>query len=116
VNTFWPAARTEAAAFAAERDQFLGLTGLALDPKKSVLEQAALEIGFKLVFHVPWQRSPLGRPSIPEPGIVLGHELIEQRRFRPMPRIPRRRDETRGLRNVAVRRDHTVRPCTASTA
>jgi hypothetical protein len=67
------AARTEAAALATERNQLLGLPKLTLDPKKSVLKQAAFEIGFELVFDVPRQRSPLGHPPIPEPGIVLGH-------------------------------------------
>jgi GH15 family glucan-1,4-alpha-glucosidase len=71
------AARAEAAALATERDQLLGLTGLALDPKESVLEQAALEIGLELIFHVPWQGSPPGRPAIPELRIVLGHEPVE---------------------------------------
>ena len=70
------AARAEAAAFATERDQLLGLAGVALDPQKAVLEQATLEIGVELVFHVPRQRPILGSASIPKRGIVLGHELV----------------------------------------
>jgi hypothetical protein len=81
-----------------------------------VLEQAALEIGLELVFHVSRQRPLLRHPPIAKPGIVLGDELIEQRGFGPVPRIARRRNEALRLRNVALRHAHAVRPCTASTA
>jgi hypothetical protein len=57
------AARAEAAALAAECNQLLGLAGLARDPKESVLEQAALQIGLKLLVDVPRQRTPFGRQS-----------------------------------------------------
>jgi hypothetical protein len=70
------AARAEAAAFARECHELLGLAGIALDPQKSMLEQAALEIRLELIFHVPRQRSILGSASIPKRGIVLGHELV----------------------------------------
>src|SRR5690606_22401248 len=43
------AARTEAAALAAERNQLLSLTRLALDAQKPVLESATLQIRLKLV-------------------------------------------------------------------
>lgn len=107
------AARAEAAAFATERDQLLGLAGVALDPQKTVLKQSALEISLKLVVYVPRQRSILGRPPILKPGIMLGHQLVQKRSLRPMALIPRRRDEILRLRNVAFRRVHAVRPCTA---
>jgi hypothetical protein len=81
-----------------------------------VLKQAALEIGFDLAFHVLRQRPLLGHPPIAKPGIVLGHELVEQRRLGPVPPISRRRDEALRLRNVALWRAHAARPCTASTA
>ena len=68
------AARAKAAALARKCHELLGLAGIALDPQKTVLEQAALEIGVELVFHVPRQRSPFGRPPIPKPGIVLRHQ------------------------------------------
>lgn len=110
------AARAEAAALATERDQLLGLAGVALDPQKTMFKQSALEISLELVFHVPRQRSILGRPSIPKRGIVLGYELVQQRRLGPMALIPRRRDEVLGLRDVALRRAHAVRPCTDSIA
>src|SRR5690606_16478673 len=110
------AARTEAAALAAERNQLLSLTRLALDPQKPVLESPTLQIRLKLVLDIARQRPLLGRAPIPELRIVLGHEPIEQRRLRPVPRISWRRDKAGGLRNVAVRQAHAVRPCTASTA
>jgi hypothetical protein len=110
------AARAEPEALARESHQLLGLAGIALDPQKAELEQSTLEISLELGVHVPRQWPPLGCPPIPEPGIVLGHELVEQRRFRPVPPISRRRDEIFRLRNVAVRRAHAVRPCTDSTA
>tara|TARA_R110002096_G_scaffold256441_1_gene449710 strand:- start:3714 stop:3959 length:246 start_codon:yes stop_codon:yes gene_type:complete len=81
-----------------------------------MLEQATLEIRLELIFHVPRQRPPFSGPPIPKPGIVLGHELVEQRCLRSMAPITRRRDEVLRLRNIAVRRAHPVRPCTDSTA
>jgi hypothetical protein len=90
------------------------LAGVALDAEKTVLEQAALEIGVELVFHVARQRAPLGSSPFPEPGIALGYELIEQRRLWPVSRIPGWRDEILRLRNVGVRRAHVVSSCTAA--
>src|SRR5690554_3139926 len=116
-STHWRiGCRGNTSSMAAIRNQLLRLTRIALDAKKSVLKQTALEIGFELVFDVPRQRSPFGHATIPELRIVLGHELIEQRRFRPVSPVPRRRDEALRLRNVSVRRDHAVRPCTALRA
>src|SRR5690606_23196431 len=60
------AARTEAAALAAERNQLLSLTRLALDPQKPVLESATLQIRLKLVLDIARQRPLLGRTPIPE--------------------------------------------------
>jgi hypothetical protein len=73
-----PAAATRAkpAALTAECDELLGLARLALDPEKSVLESAALQIRFELVFDVARQRPLLGCPPIPEGRIVLGDEPI----------------------------------------
>lgn len=110
------AARAEAAALATERDQLLGLTGVALDLKKAMFEQTALEVGLELLLDITRKRPLLGRPPIPKPRIVLGYELVEERRLGPMPPISRRRDEALRLLNVAIRRTHAVRPCTVSTA
>jgi hypothetical protein len=109
------AARAEAAALARECDEFLGLAGVALDSQKAVLEQAALEIGLELSYHVARQGSSLGGAPVPKSRIVLGHQLVEQRRLGPVPRVARRGDEILRLRNVATRRARGVRPCTAST-
>ncbi len=70
------AARAEAAALARECHQLLGPTAVALDPKKTMLEQPTLEIRLELIFNVPRQRPPFGCSPIPEPGIVLGHEPV----------------------------------------
>jgi hypothetical protein len=77
-----------------------------------VLESAALQIRFELILDVARQRPVLGRPPIAEGRIVLGDEPAQQRRLGPMPLITRRRDESRCLRNVALRPAHAVRPCT----
>ncbi len=63
----------ETVALATERDRPLSPTGVALSPKKSVFEQAALQLCFELVFHILQQRSPLSHPPIRESGIVFGH-------------------------------------------
>jgi hypothetical protein len=119
-NSTWtppgPAARAESAALARERHELLGLAGVALDPQKAVLEQAAPEIGLELGVNVGRQRTPLGRPPVPEPGIVLGHQLVEQRRRGPVSRVSRRGNEILRLRDVAARRTHAMRPCTVLTA
>jgi hypothetical protein len=109
------AAWAKSSALAREGHELLGLAGVALNPNNAVLEQSALHIGLELVVHIPRQRAPLGSASLPEMGIVLGHELVEERRFRPVPPIPRRGNEISRLRNVAIRRTHAVRPHTAST-
>ena len=109
------AAGAEPAALTGECHEFLGLAGVALDAQKAVLEQAAPEIGVELVLNVTGQGSTLGCAPVPQPRIVLGHQLVKERRLGPVPRIPRRGDEILRLRNVAARRAHAVLPCTAST-
>jgi len=47
--------------------------------------------------------------------IVLGYKLAEERRLGPGVGIPLRGDEILCMRNVAARRAHAVRLCTAST-
>src|SRR5690606_12458344 len=79
------AARTEAAALAAERNRLLSLTRLALDPWNPGLESPTLQIRCKPVLAIAWQRPLLGGAPIPELRIVLGHEPIEQRPFWPLP-------------------------------
>ena len=46
------AARAEAAAFTAERDQVLSMTGAAANSKKTVLEASTLEVALELLLHV----------------------------------------------------------------
>jgi len=109
------AARAEPATLAAERNQLLRLTGLAADAQEPFFQTAALQKRVELILYIPRQRPALGDPPVSKPRIVFGHELIEQCRFGPMPRIAWWRNESLRLRDVAVRPSHPLRPCTAST-
>ena len=77
-----------------------------------MLEQAALEIALELCLNIARQWLLLGDTPIPKPRIVLGHELVEQRRLRPVTPVARRRDEAFGLREVRRRHEHRLHPCT----
>jgi hypothetical protein len=74
------------------------MAALAADPQKPFLEPAALQIAFELLFYITWQRPTLVGAPIAKLRIVLGHEPIEQRRFRPVAPVAGWRDETTGKR------------------
>lgn len=66
-------------AFATEGYQQLVSAGVALDPQESMLEQAALQVGFELGFDEARQRDALGFEALEE--TTTGHSI--QHRERP---------------------------------
>ncbi len=86
------AARTEVAALTAERDELFGMTLLAPDVQKTVLEVAALEIRLKLFLYVLRQRPADRLARGEECRIVLLDELVEERLLGQMLRVTRRID------------------------
>jgi hypothetical protein len=82
---------------AAERDELLGMTRIALDPKKSVLEAPAAEVGLECPLNVFRQR-PFSRLARGDKCRVMHlDEPIAQRPLGPVARIARRIDERRRL-------------------
>lgn len=70
------ATRAEAAPFAAERIQLLGMAGLAADPQETVLEPAAFAVVFELLLDIPRQGRALRRQVSLERGITFLDKLM----------------------------------------
>ena len=101
------AGRAEAALLAAEGDQLLGVTGLAVQAQETFLQPTALQAGLELLLHVPRQRPACFGSKLPECRIVLLHQLVEQRDLGPVPGIVRRIEKRRRTGGVELER----RPC-----
>jgi hypothetical protein len=71
------AARTEAPAFATERDQVLGMATVATDPEEPMLESSALQVGLELLLDVRGQRHALLGQVLDERRVVLLHQPVE---------------------------------------
>ena len=84
------AARAEAAAFTAERDQVLGMTGAAANSKKTMLEASTLEVALELLLHISGQGVALRRQVRLERRVVFLDDLLEEGALRPMAHIRRR--------------------------
>ena len=80
-------ARAEAASFAAEGDESLGMTVRTADSQEAVFQAAALQIIFEFTLHVRRQR-PLTRCQVFDERRVVGFDqLIQERLLRPVPDV-----------------------------
>ncbi len=78
------------AAFATERHEVLGMTSLAPNPQKTVLEAPAFEVLVELALDIARQCRSLSRQVGLERGIVVFDKLIKEGAFRAMAFIDRR--------------------------
>ncbi len=74
------------------------MTLLATHTQETFLQPSALEVRLKLLLYEIRQRSVGRGAQLPEYGIMLLDELVQQRPFRPVPPIAGRIDERRRLR------------------
>ncbi len=84
------ATRTRTALLAAEGHQVLLATAITLDPKKTVLEQSALQVVFEFLAHEPGQVTAGALDLTYETRVMFSNDGIERSLFGPMPLVGRR--------------------------
>jgi len=85
----------EPALLAAERDELLGVARVATQAEEAFLQTTALQVGVKLLLDVVWKRSACFGSKRAKRGMVLLHQLIQQRGCGAMPGVARRIEKWR---------------------